>query len=203
MDEGMRRFASAAFYPVGTVLGRFLTPNMITTGAMLVSGLVCVLYARGNFNLGGWMMLLAGVMDIWDGQVAKLTNRISSFGAYYDSVSDRVNDALYSGGAIYYFMHQGFTDVTIWLVVFLVLSQLISYVKARAEALGWDANVGFMARGLRMMLFGIPLYIYGVRPNIWIVRGAIWLEIALATETLAHRVLHVWLQARRAEREAA
>jgi CDP-diacylglycerol--glycerol-3-phosphate 3-phosphatidyltransferase len=202
MDEGMRRFASAAFYPVGTVLGRWLTPNMITTGAVLVSGLVCGLYARGNFILGGWMMLLAGVMDIWDGQVAKLTNRISAFGAFYDSASDRVNDALYSGGAIYYFATHAWIDVAMWIVVYMAFSQLISYVKARAEALGYDCNVGFLARGLRMTLFGIPLFIYSVRPNIWIIRGALWLVIALAAETLAHRVLYVWAQARRAERAA-
>ncbi len=203
MDEGMRRFASAAFYPIGRVLGRFLTPNMLTSGAILVSGLVCWLYSRGNFILGGWMMLLAGIMDVWDGQVAKLTNRISTFGAFYDSTADRLDDALYSGGALYFFATHEHMDVAVWILVYLVLSQLISYVKARAESLGFDCNVGFLARGLRVLLFGVPLFIYGIEPNIWVVRGALWLVIVLAGITFGHRVLHVWGRAREAERARA
>jgi CDP-diacylglycerol--glycerol-3-phosphate 3-phosphatidyltransferase len=206
MDEGMRRFASAAFYPVGRVLGRYLTPNMLTSMSVIASGGVCALYALGYFTWGGWLMLLAGVFDIWDGQVAKLTNRVSVFGAFFDSSADRVSDFLYGSGAAYYFAAHGPLDIMVWALVYLGFSQLISYVKARAESLGFDCSVGFLARGLRVMLLGIPLFIYGVRktPNmLWVVRGAFWLVSLLAAITLVHRVLHVWMQARRLEAGAS
>ncbi len=206
MEEGMRRFASAVFYPLGRVLGRYLTPNMLTSASVFASGGVCALYALGYFTWGGWTMLLAGVFDIWDGQVAKLTNRVSVFGAFFDSSADRVNDILYSVGAAYYFAAHNYLDVMIWCLVYLGLSQLISYVKARAEGLGFDCSVGFLARGLRMLLFAVPLFIYGVRktPNmIWVVRGGLWLVSLLAAITLVHRFIHVWMQARHVTAEGA
>ena len=148
-------------------------------------------------------MLVSGLFDIWDGQVAKLTGRISTFGAFYDSTSDRISDFLYSLGAIYYFTVKEIYDVVFLITAYMVLSQLISYVKARAEGLGLSCGVGLLARPLRLVFFGIPLFAYGFTGNIWIFRGSLYAILLLCVETLVHRLVVVYFQAREKDETAA
>jgi CDP-diacylglycerol--glycerol-3-phosphate 3-phosphatidyltransferase len=192
----LRRFSSAVFHPIGWVMARVLSPNLLTTCAMLTSVAVGYCFAVGRFYLGPWLLLLAGLFDIWDGQVAKLTNRITTFGAFFDSASDRVNDFLYSLGAIYYFTVNETYDIVFLLVAYMVLSSLISYVKARAEGLGIQCNVGFFIRPLRMLLLGVPLFVYAITHNIWVFRGSLYLVLVLGIETLIHRVVVVYIRAK-------
>jgi phosphatidylinositol phosphate synthase len=202
VDEGLRRFSSAVFHPLGWAMARVLSPNLLTTCAVLTSIAVGYCFAVGRFVLGPWLLFLAGLFDIWDGQVAKLTNRISTFGAFYDSAADRLSDFLYSLGALYYFTVQEIYDVAFMMVAYMVLSSLISYVKARAEGLGLTCNVGLLARPLRLILLGIPLFIYGVTDNLWVFRGALYVVLVLGVETLVHRMVVIYIQAR-AKDEAA
>lgn len=205
VETGLRRFSSAAFHPIGHFLGRFLTPNLLTASSLAVSVVIGWCFMAGHFFPGAWLMLLAGLLDIFDGQVAKLTNRVSVFGAFFDSTVDRVSDFLYSAGVIYYFCHHPEGDPAydaVFLVLgYLFVSQLISYIKARAESLGFTCNVGLLARPLRMLFFGIAVFLYGLRANLWVIRAPLIVIIALGLETAVHRFVHVWLQARRAERE--
>ncbi len=103
---------------------------------------------------------------------------------------------------IYYFIHHGDTaggaglDIVYLVLAYLFLSQFISYVKARAEALGFDCNVGLLARPLRMLFFGVPLFVYGLKPEPWVLRAPLMAVIALGLETAVHRVLHVWNRSR-------
>ncbi len=207
VDTGLRRFSSAAFHPIGHFLGRFLTPNLLTASSLAVSVVIGWCFMVGRFFLGAWLMLLAGLLDVFDGQVAKLTNRVSVFGAFFDSTVDRVSDFLYAAGVMYYFVYHPDGDPA-YDVVFLVLgylfvSQLISYIKARAESLGFTCNVGLLARPLRMLFFGIAVFLYGMRDNLWVIRIPLIVIIALGLETALHRFIHVWLQARRAEKAGA
>ena len=93
VETGLRRFSSAAFHPIGHFLARFLTPNLLTASSLAVSVVIGWCFMVGRFFLGAWLMLLAGLLDIFDGQVAKLTNRVSVFGAFFDSTVDRVVSA--------------------------------------------------------------------------------------------------------------
>jgi CDP-diacylglycerol--glycerol-3-phosphate 3-phosphatidyltransferase len=192
VDEGLRRFSSVVFHPLGWVLARALSPNLLTTCAVLTSAAVGYCFAVGRFVLGPWLMLLAGLFDIWDGQVAKMTGRITTFGAFYDSVADRLSDFLYSLGALYFFTVEERYDVAFLMAAYMVLSSLISYVKARAEGLGLECNVGLLARPLRLVLLGVPLFIYGVTGNLWVFRGSLYLVMALSLETLFHRMFVVY-----------
>jgi CDP-diacylglycerol--glycerol-3-phosphate 3-phosphatidyltransferase len=203
VDVGLRRFASAAFHPIGHFLGRFLTPNLLTFSSLLVSGVVGYSFMVGRFFLGAWLMLAAGMLDIFDGQVAKMTNRVSVFGAFFDSTVDRVSDFLYAAGAMYYFVYHPpgdpAFDVVFLILAYLFVSQLISYIKARAESLGFSCNVGLLARPLRMLFFGVAMFVYGVWDNLWVIRIPMIVIIVLGTETALHRFIYVWLQARRRE----
>ncbi len=198
IESGLRRFSSVVFHPVGRILATFLTPNLITTGALLLSGGVAYAFARGNFKLGGWLMFAAGLLDVFDGQVAKLTNRVTVFGAFFDSTVDRVNDFLYSFGAMYFFIYKNHYDVALLVLIYLIFSQLISYIKARAESLGFACNVGFLGRPLRMLLFGVSMFVYGFVDNLWIIRAPLLVIVALGFETAVHRFYHVWKQAKNA-----
>lgn len=203
VDEGLRRFSSTVFHPVGWAMARVISPNLLTTGAILTSVAVGYCFAVGRFVLGPWLLLLAGLLDIWDGQVAKLTRRISTFGAFYDSSADRVSDFLYALGTIYYFTVSEVYDITFMVVAYMVLSSLISYVKARAEGLGLTCNVGLLARPLRLVLFGVPLFVYGVTDNLWVFRGSLYLVLLLGMETLIHRVVVIYIKARKKDESAA
>ncbi len=203
VDTGLRRFASAAFHPIGHFLARFLTPNLLTFSSLVVSGMVGWAFMVGRFYLGAWLMLLAGMLDIFDGQVAKMTNRVSVFGAFFDSTVDRVSDFLYAAGVIYYFIYHPegdpATDVVFLVLAYLFVSQLISYIKARAESLDFDCNVGLLARPLRMLFFGLAVFVYGLHDELWVLRIPLIILVALGVETAVHRFIYVWLQARRRE----
>jgi len=202
VDQGLRRFSNAVFHPVGWALARVLSPNLLTTLSILTSVAVAYCFAVGRFFLGPWLLFLAGLFDVWDGQVAKMTNRITTFGAFYDSFADRFSDFLYALGALYYFVVEEIYDVAFLLVAYMVLSSLISYVKARAEGLGLECNVGVLARPLRVLLLGIPLFIYGFTGNIWVFRGSLYLVLLLGLETLIHRVAVVYVNARKKDEAA-
>ncbi len=209
MEAGLRRFSAAAFHPLGLFLARFLSPNLITLLSLLVSGAAGWCFAAGHFTSGGWLMLAAGLLDIFDGQAAKLTNRVSSFGAFLDSSVDRVSDFIYGSGVIYYFIYfrdgsgRAELDIVYLVLAYLFLSQFISYVKARAEGLGIDCGVGLLARPLRMLFFGVPLFIYGLKSDPWVLRAPFIAVIVLGAETAVHRVLHVWDRSRRIDSESA
>jgi len=202
VDQGLRRFSNAVFHPVGWAMARVLSPNLLTTLSILTSVAVAYCFAVGRFFLGPWLLFLAGLFDVWDGQVAKMTNRITTFGAFYDSFADRFSDLLYALGALYFFVVEEIYDVAFLLVAYMVLSTLISYVKARAEGLGLECNVGVLARPLRMLLLGIPLFIYGFTGNIWVFRGSLYLVLLLGLETLIHRVAVVYVHARKKDEAA-
>ncbi len=203
MNEGLRRFSSTVFHPIGWVLGRVLSPNLITFLSVVAAGVTGYYYANGRFVLGSWFLLLSGLFDIWDGQVAKMTGRVSTFGSFFDSTADRVSDFFFSFGALYYFTVKEIYDVAIMVAAYVAISSLISYVKARAEGLGLDCNVGLLARPLRTLFFGISLFVYGITGNIWSFRGPLYLVLALGLETLAHRFAVIYVGARRNDASAA
>lgn len=203
VDEGLRRFSGAVFQPIGWLMGRVLSPNLLTTCSIFAAAAAGYCFAVGRFALGPWLLFLAGLFDIWDGQVAKLTGRVSTFGSFFDSTADRLADFFFSLGTLYYFTVLEVYDVAFMVAAYLVLSSLISYVKARAEGLGLACNVGLLARPLRLLLFALPLFIYGLTDNIWVVRGSLYVVLALAVETLVHRVVVIYLRAREKDIAAA
>lgn len=199
VDRGLRRFAAAVFHPLGWGLAQMASPNSITVLSAFISAAVGYFFAVGRFFLGAWLMLAAGLLDIWDGQVAKLTGRVSVLGAFLDSTVDRASDMFYSLGALYFFVSDGDYDVAVMIGGYVFLSTMISYVKARAEGLGLACSGGLLARPLRMLLFGFPLFVYGVLGNLWVFRGSLILCLLLGIETLSRRLLMVVREARRSE----
>jgi CDP-diacylglycerol--glycerol-3-phosphate 3-phosphatidyltransferase len=173
-------------------------PNTITTlGTLVVIG-SGVAFGSGAIRLGGVLLLFSGLFDLLDGQVARLGGKTTTFGAFYDSTLDRVGEAAVFTGLIFYFLTGPLPAdlkpraIAAGLVA-LVASLLVSYTRARAEALGVDNKVGIAARAERILLLGLPALVLGAGPGrpgvvlFWIVAV---LAIVSAI-TVIQRVVHV------------
>jgi CDP-diacylglycerol--glycerol-3-phosphate 3-phosphatidyltransferase len=184
----------------GLIRGR-VRPNAITTvGALVVLGSATA-FGSGAIRAGGLLLLVSGVLDILDGQVARLGGTSSTFGAFYDSTLDRVGEAALFGGIALHFLRGGLPSPTVPFGVMLAIaalaaSLLVSYTRARAEGLGLECKVGIAARAERFLLLGAPTLLFGAgrdgRLLLWIVA-----ILALVTSiTVVQRVVHVARSAR-------
>lgn len=124
------------------------TPNWITTIGVLLSMGAGLAYYLGHVGTAGYLVIVGGTCDMFDGRVARATGQQTKSGAYYDSVMDRVGESVVLIGIMGYFMdHWMF-----WLTaVALMGSLLVSYTKARGEGMGVDCNIGMMQRPERIM----------------------------------------------------
>jgi len=182
---------------LGRVLARFgLTANVLTVVGLLLNVAVAVVIALGHPRWGGGLLLVASAFDMLDGAVARATGTITRFGGFLDSTLDRYSEAVVFGGVLVYLLGTDDADVGAVLVfVATVGALLISYARARAEAAGYTASVGLVARPERVVLLALCLLIG--RP-LW----ALWV-LAIATHlTALTRIVHVWRLAERDGGEA-
>jgi CDP-diacylglycerol--glycerol-3-phosphate 3-phosphatidyltransferase len=158
-------------------------PNTITTvgtGLVLVSAVV---YATGHIRIGGLLLLLSGVADTLDGQVARGGAMVTRFGAFYDSTLDRVGDgATFIGIGAFLLTAPDVayrTPAVILCMVAILASVLVSYARARAEGLGLDCKVGIAQRAERILGLGLASLIFGAG------RQALLLEVIVALLAIA------------------
>lgn len=165
-----------------------ITPNRLTFLGFFVSCLVASAFASSNenFNLAGGLLVLAGLFDMVDGMVARATNSVSRFGAFFDSIMDRYSDlTIYLGLIIYYGRHDRMGYVVLVGVV-MMASVLISYSRARAECLIPSCKVGFMERPERIVLLIIGAF--------WRMEPVLWVIAVLGNWTVVHRILYTKAQ---------
>src|ERR1700710_1631799 len=149
-----------------------LTPNGVTTiGLVLNIGVSIIFIAgaeegkRGDLRYVGWagaLILFAGLFDMLDGQVARLGNMSSRFGALYDSVLDRYSELILFLGICYYLVGHHYFLSSISAFIALIGSMMVSYVRARAEGLGIECKGGLMQRPERVITIGLFAIICGV-----------------------------------------
>ena len=176
----------------GRLLGRSgISPNMMTAVGLMLTLAVTLTLATGHLIWGGILVLLTSAFDMLDGALARATNRKSAFGAFFDSTVDRYTEALILLGLLLYYNRLGEGGWEIVLVYLSIVGSLmVSYTRARAEALGFECKVGLLARPERIILLSIGLLVG-------------WLSFALAIMaiftnfTAAQRVYYVWQQDRR------
>lgn len=143
-------------------LGRFflslgLTPNMMTALGLLGNIAGGYYLARGELLIGGIFVAVMSPIDALDGTMARLRGEASDWGAFVDSVTDRYSELIIFGGLLYHFLTGG--DVTGGMLVFAAASGsvLVSYVRARAEGLGFEAKVGLLTRAERYLVLAPAL----------------------------------------------
>jgi CDP-diacylglycerol--glycerol-3-phosphate 3-phosphatidyltransferase len=175
--------------PLGGILNRLgLTPNMVTMLGLAGNTVGAYFLARGEMLTGGLLVLLMTPIDALDGTMARLRGESSDFGAFVDSVSDRYSELIIYGGLLYHFLNLG--EPIGGLLVFGAAagSVLVSYVKARAEGLGYQAKVGLLTRVERYLVLAPSL----VFNQLYIGLGII---AVFANFTALQRIWHVRSQA--------
>ena len=192
----VKKGALRAIEPAIAFLARNnVSPNTITTVGTLITIAASVVYATGHIMTAGWIMNVTAFFDVADGEVARRTGKSSVFGAFYDSTLDRVADgALMAGLAFFYAtnaVHHNLYMVVACLVC-MIGTFLISYTRARAEALGVDAKVGVMQRPERMVLLSVPQSFFGLFWNGWVLMGIIVLLTVTAWITAVQRIAYVY-----------
>ncbi|MCM1377985.1 MAG: CDP-alcohol phosphatidyltransferase family protein [Clostridium sp.] len=151
------------------------TPNMVTTigclGQIAAAAVMVVAGYRASDNnpVEWWMLTLAACLmvgfslfDMIDGQVARLGNMVSSFGAMYDSILDRYCELFNLGGVIFFFLQTGHEIAAVVAFLALVGSLMVSYVRARAEGLGIECKIGFMQRPERVVTLTLGVVLAGI-----------------------------------------
>ncbi len=152
--------------PVAGALARMgVSPNALTTIGGVFTVAAAVAFGLGHIMLGGWVLSLTALFDVLDGRVARRANRATVFGAFYDSTLDRIGDgALMAGLTMFYATSPQFSSVPLMVtcLVGMIGTFVISYTRARAEALGLDAKVGFLQRPERFVLLSAPQALFGL-----------------------------------------
>jgi CDP-diacylglycerol---glycerol-3-phosphate 3-phosphatidyltransferase len=188
--QGWVRAAARRLVPVLRSLG--LTPNALTMLGLVVCAGSAVLVALGFLTLGGVVLLLASGFDILDGAVARVTGRMHRYGAFLDSTTDRYAECFTYIALLYYFLlHTHSTIEPMLVTVALTGSLLVSYVRARAQSLGFAADGGLLARPERVVITVIGLVF---PPALF---WALWTLAVLTNFTAVQRIWIVWQQARR------
>jgi len=137
-----------------------ITPNALTFINLALNIVAAYVIATGHLLLGGVLVLVAGLFDLLDGALARFTKQTTRFGAILDSVADRISEAAILCGLLIWYIPQEEASLEIVLIfVVLIGSFLVSYIRARAEGLGWQCQVGLFTRAERVIVLAIGLLI--------------------------------------------
>ena len=177
-----------------TLVKMKVSPDAVTWAGALGNVFISTsLIAHGHFLLGGLLIALLSLSDLLDGTMARLLGSQSAWGAFLDSTLDRVSDAAVIGAVVYFFAQAGTSSnpsaVTAGLVA-LVMGQLTSYARARAEALGVECKVGIAERAERSIILLTGIIVTGL--GVCILPACLWLLATLSTITVGQRILHVY-----------
>lgn len=172
-----------------------IPPTAITFAGLVLSVFAGWGIATGHFTRAGVLLVFAGLCDMIDGATARAGNRVTASGAFLDSTVDRYSEIVVLLGALFYYMARthGAPEVSTALAVFAALagSLMVSYTRARAEAIGQSCEVGLTERPERMVIL-----IAGALFGETVFRGAIWVLAVLANLTAIQRIRHVLLETR-------
>ena len=190
LDGNWRNVVDRGLSPIGKNLHRAgITADVVTIIGIIMAIAASVSIAFGSLRLGFLLLIMTGISDALDGPVAKASGAASLRGAFFDSVSDRLTDALLLGGIAWFLIGDkpGYTVMLPVSVMFVSL--LISYQRAKAESLGLDAKGGLMERAERFIVLAIGLLFSEALIVI------LWIMLVLSSFTAAQRFVKVWKQA--------
>jgi CDP-diacylglycerol---glycerol-3-phosphate 3-phosphatidyltransferase len=169
-----------------------ISPNVLTFMGLVINIIAAILFGYATaenqgrmFFYAGLVIIGAGFFDLVDGRVARATNQVTRFGAFFDSVVDRYSDvALFFGLLVYYARANRFFYLVLVAVV-MMGSVMVSYTRARAESLIGTCKVGFMERPERLVLVIIGAIFNRMAPVLWVIA-------VLANITVAHRIYYTY-----------
>jgi CDP-diacylglycerol--glycerol-3-phosphate 3-phosphatidyltransferase len=173
--------------PVGTALHRRgITADVLTATGLLSASATAAAVATGHLHIAIILLILTGLHDLLDGPVAKAAGTSSVRGAFFDSVTDRVADAVLMGGVAWYLVSRSDGHLVLLPLALLGVTALVSYERAKAESLGLSARGGLMERAERMILLGIAFIDSALLIPI------LWIMLVLVSLTAVARFVKVW-----------
>jgi CDP-diacylglycerol---glycerol-3-phosphate 3-phosphatidyltransferase len=197
-DGRFRHSVDKGVGPLGAALRRTgLSPDHLTALGLVMAVPAAIAIGTGRLVLGLVLLVASALPDLLDGALAKASGTASVRGAFFDSVTDRVSDGLVLGGVGWYLQtrHQGHAAMLAFAI--LGASMLISYERAKAESLGFNAKGGLMERAERIIVLCVGLAFSTVLVPL------LWLMLVMTGLTAVQRFVKVWRQASRPPAEPA
>lgn len=164
-----------------------INPNVLTFTGVVVNCVAAWELAHGRFMSAGWWMVGANVFDYIDGKVAGERNKVTEFGAFFDSVMDRISDIILFVGllSLYNERGSGHGDYVVTSSLAMLFAVMTSYTRARAESLVEKCKVGFMERPERIVLFMIGAFTNRMAAVMWVI-------LILSIVTVFDRIFFTW-----------
>jgi CDP-diacylglycerol--glycerol-3-phosphate 3-phosphatidyltransferase len=186
LTDWMRSRSTGIIEPIVRLFGQLgIHPNTLTLVGLLLQIGVAIVFGLGYITLGGWLLMVVAPIDALDGALARALGKESRFGAFLDSTVDRIGDAAIILGLTAHYLRQEIYVAVALLLIALVAALMVSYTRARAEALGFSCKVGLLSRLERIGLIailsavGLPLVM-------------IWALAVLSVFTVIQRILYVY-----------
>ena len=194
IDPFIRLLVSLGITPnVVTALG--FVGNVVATGLFLQASLLFQGEPSAACSLIGWggaVILGAGLFDMMDGRLARVSQQSSSFGALWDSTLDRYSELVTLFGICLVFIRADWFWMGVATFAAMVGSVMVSYVRARAEGLGIECKVGFMQRPERVVVTAFTAIVSGMTDSLWWLAGGMLLIALLANLTAFWRIAHCY-----------
>ena len=169
-----------------------IVPNVISWFGFALTVGAAALIIRGHLFAAGLVVLIAGFFDILDGALARSTNRVTQFGAVLDSTLDRLSEAVLLLGILLFYISGGFIIGILLAGIALPVSFLVSYIRARAEALGLECQVGLFTRAERVVVLVLGLLLSQIDYVFLVI--ALVVIVVFSFITVSQRLLYVWRQ---------
>ena len=189
-DGNWRTAVDRGLTPIGASLRRAgVSADAVTIVGITMATVAAVTIGAGYLRAGFLFLVLTGIPDALDGAVAKASGTSSQRGAFFDSTSDRLTDALLFGGVAWYLAGAEPGHIMMLPVALMSVAMMVSYQRAKAESLGYVAKGGIMERAERFILLG-----FGLLFNELLI-ATLWVMLVLTSVTAAQRFVKVWRQA--------
>jgi CDP-diacylglycerol--glycerol-3-phosphate 3-phosphatidyltransferase len=169
-----------------------INPNVLTFLGLVINMVAATFLAVGNFRTAGCVIIFAGLFDMVDGRVARETNRVTRFGAFFDSVLDRYSDIALLVGLLVYYGTINRASYVVLTAIVMAASVMISYTRSRAENFIPTCKVGFLERPERIVLLIIGALFDRMAPVLWVIA-------VLGNLTVVHRMIFTYQESKRLE----
>jgi CDP-diacylglycerol--glycerol-3-phosphate 3-phosphatidyltransferase len=187
---GRQFLAPAVAHVVGWLQSAGISPNTVTAVGFLLTALSALVLAGGYFRWGAIVLLLASIFDMLDGALARATGQSSTFGAFLDSTLDRYSESVTFVALAFYYSGTSGSRVEVLLILLTIIGSLmVSYTRARAEALNVECKAGMLQRPERVMLLIAGLLIGWLQPVLWIMA-------VLTNVSAVQRIMEVYTNTR-------
>ena len=174
-------------------------PNLLTTVGFAIAIAAALAFDQRYVRTAGFLVLLSGFFDIIDGQVARLSDLGSKFGAFYDATLDRIGEIAVFIGLLSLYNDYRLELGDVWMIYLIMIamggSLMVSYTKSKAETMGLDCNVGLMQRAERVVLIGASALFFGLAWQGLVLKGAILVLAVFTNVTAIQRIVWVYQHA--------